>query len=170
MKCTHGDILRVQSEAVVNTVNCVGLMGKGIALQFRNAYPNNFRAYQKACKVGDVQPGRMFVFETGLLIGPRFIINFPTKRHWSEKSRMNDIEEGLKSLRSEIEELGVRSIAIPPLGCGFGGLNWPEVKKLIVTHLGGMVGVEILIYEPSGAQDAKGMGHQKKGRSSRGKE
>jgi O-acetyl-ADP-ribose deacetylase (regulator of RNase III) len=94
---TKGDILRDESEAIVNTVNCVGIMGRGIALQFRNAYPENFKAYERACKREEVQPGRMFVHETGDL-APRYIINFPTKRHWRGKSRMEDIDSGLRAL------------------------------------------------------------------------
>ena len=94
-----GDILQADAEALVNTVNCVGIMGRGVALQFKNAYPENFKAYEAACAGKEVQPGRMFVFETGQLTNPKYIINFPTKRHWRGKSRMEDIEAGLKALR-----------------------------------------------------------------------
>lgn len=109
-----GDILENQSEALVNTVNCVGVMGRGIALQFKKAYPENFKVYAKACKDGEVQPGRMFVFETGQLAAPRYIVNFPTKRHWRGKSRIEDIEAGLSALVELIQEKRIRSIAIPP--------------------------------------------------------
>ncbi|GIX28749.1 MAG: hypothetical protein KatS3mg123_2630 [Burkholderiales bacterium] len=111
-----GDILKAEADALVNSVNCVGVMGRGIALQFKGAFPENFQAYKKACKRGEVQPGRMFVFETGRLTPPRFIINFPTKRHWRGKSRMEDIEAGLAALKQEIQARNIRSIAIPPLG------------------------------------------------------
>src|SRR5277367_5734460 len=96
-----GDILKADAEALVNTVNCVGIMGRGIALQFKNAFPENFKAYEKACKMEEVQPGRMFVHETNRLHGPKLIINFPTKRHWKGKSRMADIESGLQALAHE---------------------------------------------------------------------
>lgn len=146
-----GDILAADVEALVNTVNCVGVMGRGIALQFKNKYPANFEAYAAACSHEEVQPGRMFVFETRHLTNPKYIINFPTKRHWRGKSRMEDIESGLKALVREIRDRGIRSIAIPPLGSGLGGLNWSEVRPRIVEALSGISGVEVVIYEPSNA-------------------
>ncbi|GGB57813.1 hypothetical protein GCM10011505_43370 [Tistrella bauzanensis] len=109
-----GDILQADAEALVNTVNCVGVMGRGIALQFKNIFPENFKAYAAACARHDVRPGRMFVFETGALTNPKVIVNFPTKRHWRGKSRMEDIELGLTALVGEIHRLGMRSIALPP--------------------------------------------------------
>lgn len=123
---TQGDILKCEAEALVNTVNCVGVMGRGIALQFKRMFPENFKAYAAACKRREVRPGRMFVFETGQLTPPRYIINFPTKRHWRGKSRMDDIESGLVALVAVIRARGIRSIAIPPLGSGLGGLDWPH--------------------------------------------
>lgn len=147
---TQGDILRDESEAIVNTVNCVGVMGRGIALQFRNAYPENFKAYEKACQREEVQPGRMFVYETGEL-APRYIINFPTKRHWRGKSRMEDIDSGLKALVSELRERKIHSIALPPLGSGLGGLEWADVRKRIMMALGDLEEVKVTIYEPAGA-------------------
>src|SRR5436309_6459563 len=96
-----GDILREDVEALVNTVNCVGIMGRGIALQFKNAFPENFKAYEAACAREEVRPGHMFVFETGYLTNPRYIVNFPTKRHWRGNSRIEDIEAGLKALVQE---------------------------------------------------------------------
>src|SRR5690606_26731097 len=113
-----GDILTADAEAIVNTVNCVGIMGRGIALQLKNAFPANFKAYEAACAREEVQPGRMFVFETDTLTNPKYIINFPTKRHWRGKSRIEDIESGLKALIDEIRARGIRAIAIPPLGSG----------------------------------------------------
>jgi O-acetyl-ADP-ribose deacetylase (regulator of RNase III) len=121
IKFCRGDILNADAEALVNTVNCVGVMGRGIALQFKNMFPENFAAYARACDLGDVQPGRMFVYETGELTNPRYIINFPTKRHWRGKSRIEDIESGLQALREEIARRGIRSVAVPPLGSGLGG-------------------------------------------------
>src|SRR5947207_2536726 len=109
---TDGDILKADAEALVNTVNCVGFMGRGIALQFKRVFPRNFEAYEAACKRGDVQPGRMLVVETGQLTNPRYIINFPTKRHWRGKSRIDDIESGLQALVADVKRLGIRSIAV----------------------------------------------------------
>jgi O-acetyl-ADP-ribose deacetylase (regulator of RNase III) len=110
-----GDIMTADAEALVNTVNCAGVMGRGVALQFKNVFPENFKAYKVACARNEVQPGKMFVYETGNLTNPKFIINFPTKRHWRGKSRMEDIDSGLEALVVEIKERGVKSIAIPPL-------------------------------------------------------
>ena len=143
-----GDILKAQTEALVNTVNCVGVMGSGIALQFKRAFPANFQAYVAACRRGDVQPGRMFVFDTGLLTNPRYIINFPTKRHWRGKSRIEDIEAGLAALVEEIRSRNIRSIAIPPLGSGLGGLDWADVRPRIERVLEPLADVEVLLLEP----------------------
>ncbi len=101
-------------------MNTVGVMGKGIALQFKQAYPDNFRAYEAACRHREVRLGKMFIYETGLPGNPRFIINFPTKAHWRARSRLGDIQEGLADLRRVIHDRKIRSIAIPPLGCGNG--------------------------------------------------
>jgi len=149
----HGDILLENAEALINTVNCIGIMGRGIALQFKNAFPENFKAYAKACKKHEVQPGKMFVFETEQLTNPRYIINFPTKRHWRGKSRIEDIEEGLKALVDTINKYNIRSIAIPPLGSGLGGLDWPTVKSRIESVLQSFSDVHIFIYEPNGAPE-----------------
>ena len=144
-----GDILTDDAEALVNTVNCVGIMGRGIALQFRIAFPENFKSYAAACKRNEVQPGRMFVFETGQLTNPRYIINFPTKRHWRGKSRMEDIETGLAALAQEIRARHIRSIAIPPLGSGLGGLDWSEVRTRIEATLREISDLKVVIFEPS---------------------
>jgi O-acetyl-ADP-ribose deacetylase (regulator of RNase III) len=144
-----GDILTAEAEALVNTVNCVGIMGRGIALQFKNAFPANFKAYEAACTREEVQPGRMFVFETGTFTNPKYVINFPTKRHWRGKSRIEDIESGLTALVSEIRVRGIRSIAIPPLGSGLGGLNWTDVRPRIVAALGGLNDLQVIVFEPN---------------------
>ena len=146
-----GDILAEDAEALVNTVNCVGVMGRGIALQFKNAFPDNFKAYHEACKRQEVRPGCMFVFETGRLTNPRYIINFPTKRHWRGNTRMEDIDAGLKALRDVIRENNIRSIALPPLGSGLGGLNWDEVRPRIEEALQDFDDLRIVIFEPNGA-------------------
>ncbi|MGO7728125.1 macro domain-containing protein [Rhizobium johnstonii] len=146
-----GDILRSDVEALVNTVNCVGIMGRGIALQFKNDFPENFKAYEAACAREEVQPGKMFVFETRTLTNPKFIINFPTKRHWRGKSRMEDIDSGLRALVEEIHTRGIRSIAIPPLGSGLGGLNWADVRPRIVEALRDLNDLQVIVFEPSSA-------------------
>jgi O-acetyl-ADP-ribose deacetylase (regulator of RNase III) len=156
---TSGDILKSEADALVNTVNCVGVMGRGIALQFKNAFPDNFKAYEAACKREAVQPGRMFVYETGQLTPPRFIVNFPTKRHWRGKSRIEDIESGLADLVKVIREKGIRSIAIPPLGAGLGGLDWNEVRPRIERALAGLANVQVLVFEPNGAPANDKMSH-----------
>lgn len=148
-----GDILKAEVEAIVNTVNCVGIMGRGIALQFKKAYPANFRAYALACANGEVQPGKMFIYDTGTFTYPRYIINFPTKRHWKGKSRMEDIDSGLAALAQEVSERGIKSIAIPPLGAGLGGLAWNDVCPRIEAALRDLPNLDVLIYEPKGAPD-----------------
>ena len=156
IEITTGDILSAGTDALVNTVNCVGIMGRGIALQFKNAYPANFKAYEAACKRQEVQPGRMFVQETGKF-SPRFIINFPTKRHWRGKSRIEDVESGLIDLVAQIRKRGIRSIAIPPLGAGLGGLNWADVRPLIEAALAELPDLAVKLYEPGGAPAADRM-------------
>lgn len=146
-----GDILGEEAEALVNTVNCVGVMGRGIALQFKKAWPENFKAYAAACHRNEVQPGRMFVFETGELTPPRYIINFPTKRHWRGKSRIEDIEAGMGALVAEVRERGIHTIAVPPLGAGLGGLDWAEVRKRIERAMGDLPDVRVVVFEPGGA-------------------
>lgn len=150
---TTGDILNADAEALVNTVNCVGIMGRGIALQFKNTFPDNFEAYAQACKREEVQPGRMFVYETGFLHNPKYIINFPTKRHWRGKSRIEDIEAGLRALVEEIRARGIRSVAIPPLGSGLGGLEWDAVRARIDTALRALDDVHVTVFEPNGKAD-----------------
>ncbi len=144
-----GNILHEDAEALVNTVNCVGVMGRGIALQFKKAYPENFRAYARACEAGAVRPGRVFVYETGALTNPRFILNFPTKRHWRSRSRMHDIEAGLVDLAKEVRARGIRSIALPPLGSGLGGLDWGRVRERAEAALSDLDDVNVVIFEPS---------------------
>ena len=148
-----GDILGEAAEALVNTVNCVGVMGRGVALQFKRAFPDNFKANAVLCKRDQMRPGTVFVFETGAVVPPRYIINFPTKRHWRGKSRIEDIESGLESLAREIRSRGIRSIAIPPLGSGLGGLHWPTVRTRMEAVLRALDDVEIVIFEPGGGPE-----------------
>ncbi len=147
----RGDILAADAEAFVNTVNCVGVMGRGIALQFRRAFPENYEAYAAACKRGDLQLGRIFVYPTKRLCNPRFILNFPTKQHWRGASRLGYIEAGLSSLVEEVKRRGIHSIAVPPLGCGLGGLDWSDVRPRIERAFAEVPEVRVLLYEPIGA-------------------
>lgn len=153
----RGNLLEAQTEALVNTVNTVGVMGKGIALQFKQAFPGNFQAYKRACDRGEVVPGKMFVFHTGTMEWPRLIVNFPTKRHWRAKTRLEDIDAGLRDLRSVIQEEGIGSIAIPPLGCGNGGLDWAVVRPRIEAALLGIPSVGVLLFAPEGAPEVTSM-------------
>ncbi|WP_405985513.1 macro domain-containing protein [Streptomyces sp. NBC_00872] len=132
---THGNLLRDDAQALVNTVNTVGVMGKGIALQFKRAFPEVFDAYAAACKAGEVRPG---IVQPVALPGGRWVLNFPTKRHWRQPSRMEDIRAGLDDLVRVVGELKITSVAVPPLGCGNGGLPWPEVRALIIDKLQGL--------------------------------
>lgn len=153
----QGNLLEAEVDALVNTVNTVGVMGKGIALQFRRAYPDNFRAYAAACKSDSVRLGEVFVHPTGAYTGPRYIINFPTKRHWKSKARLKDIEVGLASLRQTLLDLNVSSVAVPPLGCGNGGLEWSRVYPLIRQYLGDLEDMHVLVYAPAGAPSPDSM-------------
>ncbi len=146
---TEGNLLESDAEALVNTVNTVGVMGKGIALMFKEAFPENFRKYETACHYKEVQVGKMFVTHREALLGPKWIINFPTKEHWRHPSKLEWIEHGLDDLRSLIIKNDIHSIALPPLGSGNGGLEWNEVKKLIVEKLGSLDDVRIILYQPS---------------------
>lgn len=157
IETAKGNILEADAEALVNTVNCVGVMGKGIALQFKQAYPGDFRAYQRACKAGEVRPGRVFTWPTGLMVNPKYIINFPTKRHWKGKSRIEDIEAGLDALIREVERLEIKSIALPPLGCGMGGLDWSDVAPRIAAAFAKTPGVRVLLFAPAGAPKVEAM-------------
>lgn len=148
----HGDLLAAPVEAVVNTVNTRGVMGKGIALQVKQRWPQVDREYRAACKRGEVILGHMHVVELGGLgDGPLFVINFPTKDHWRSRSRLTDIEAGLVDLRAVIDELGITSVAVPPLGCGNGGLAWDDVKPRIEAELASLPDVDVLIFSPEGA-------------------
>jgi O-acetyl-ADP-ribose deacetylase (regulator of RNase III) len=147
----RGNLLNSDTEALVNTVNTVGVMGKGIALQFKQAFPDNFKAYKKACDKGTVEPGKMFIFENHSLSNPKYIINFPTKRHWKASSKLQDIVDGLIAFKDDLKKLNIKSVSLPPLGCGNGGLDWDIVKPIITNCLEELEDIDIYIYEPAGS-------------------
>ena len=149
MTFKKGNLLTAESEALVNTVNEVGVMGKGIALMFREAFPENNRLYEQACKNGEVRVGHVFITENLREWGPRWIVNFPTKKHWRNPSKIEWIHDGLEDLRKRVIELKIESIAIPPLGCGNGGLDWSEVRKLIVDALADLPHVDVQVFSPT---------------------
>ncbi len=141
-----GNMFTADVEALVNPVNCVGVMGKGLAFEFKKRYPAAFTAYAKACKAGEVEPGSIFVFEAG----ERVILHFPTKRHFRDESTLTDIDLGLTALADEIEARGLRSIGVPALGCEAGGLDWNDVRPRIEHALGSLGAVRVLLFEPEG--------------------
>ncbi len=157
VEITKGNLFKTDTEAIVNTVNTVGVMGKGIALQFKKAFSTNFQAYKKACDNKEVKIGEMFVFETGQMVNPKYIINFPTKRHWKEKSKLEYIDLGLKDLINVVHKRSIRSLAIPPLGCGLGGLNWQDVQLLIKKYCDELPNLKVFLFEPAGAPDPREM-------------
>jgi len=144
----QGNLLEEKTDALVNAVNCVGVMGKGIALQFKHAFPANFELYKSACDAGEVQPGKMFVVEISTALRPYYIINFPTKRHWRQKSKFDDIKVGMSALVGEVQRLKLESISIPALGCGYGGLDWAVVKPLIASTFEALPAVRVVLFEP----------------------
>lgn len=154
----HGNLLDADVDALVNTVNTVGVMGKGIALQFRRAYPQMYAAYERAAKADEIKLGHMHVWPTEALTGPSYVINFPTKGHWRARSRLSDIERGLQDLVRVVRELRIRSLALPPLGCGNGGLDWRQVEPLIRATLESLdPEVQVVLYPPGQTPDAAAM-------------
>ncbi|MFG2009873.1 macro domain-containing protein [Micromonospora sp. NPDC048868] len=144
----HGDLLDADVEALVNPVNTVGVMGKGLALAFKRAHPANFTAYRAACAAGTVRLGRMFVYDSGTPGRHRYVVNFPTKGHWRSPSRLTDIESGLPDLVRVLRDNRIASVAVPALGCGNGGLDWADVRPLIEAALAELTGVQTFLYEP----------------------
>lgn len=158
VRLTFGNLLKADAQALVNTVNTEGVMGKGIALQFKQAYPAMYKAYEQACKSGEVRLGHVHVYDLGGLVGgTRWIINFPTKGHWRSKSKLTDIQNGLNDLVAKVRELQICSIALPPLGCGLGGLEWEEVRPLIESAFSELKNVDVLLFPPNGIPEAKSM-------------
>jgi O-acetyl-ADP-ribose deacetylase (regulator of RNase III) len=149
IRFTTGNLLEAEAEALVNTVNTVGVMGKGIALMFKESFPENFKAYALACEKGEVKLGKMFVTHRSDLLGPEWIINFPTKQHWRYPSKLKWIEEGLDDLKRVVRERNIRSIALPPLGAGNGGLEWSDVRALVERSLSELSDVDVLVFEPT---------------------
>ncbi len=154
---TTGDILKAEAEALVNTVNCYGVMGRGIALQFKKKFPENFKQYKKVCDARELHPGRMFVFSTEEMFNPKYVINFPTKNHWKGRSKIEDIDSGLEALVDDVRRLGIQSIAIPPLGCGLGGLKWEDVRPRIESAFASLPNVAVFVYEPGKVPSAAAM-------------
>lgn len=151
IEIVRGDLLAAPAEALVNAVNTVGVMGKGIALQFRRTFPEMFAAYEVECRAGKIRIGMMHVFDRGESVGRgRWIINFPTKRHWRERSRLADVESGLSDLVVVIQQFRIESVAIPPLGCGLGGLDWDDVRPRIEMAFAPLANVRVLLYGPVG--------------------
>lgn len=153
---SHGNLLDAPVEALVNSVNTVGVMGKGIALQFKRAFPENFKAYESACKRGEVQIGRLFIHQTGRL-QPRWILNVPTKRDWRQPSRLSDVRKGIAALVAAVEQLDISSVAVPPLGCGAGGLSWSVVCPLIERAFAPLEHVRVLVFQPGEAPAPRAM-------------
>ena len=152
-----GNILHDQADAIINTVNTVGVMGKGLALQFKKAFPDNFKVYKKACDDKSVTTGKVLPVSLNTISAPHYIINFPTKAHWKANSKLEYIEQGLESLKAEVRRLGLKSVAIPPLGSGLGGLQWQVVEQLITESLAELPEVEWRIYAPQAAPKAESM-------------
>lgn len=151
-----GDMFAEPVEALVNTVNCVGVMGKGVALEFKKRWPENFKVYKEACLAKRLRPGGLLIYDNRQLLsgdGPRYLVNFPTKDHWRSPSKLSFIEDGLEALAAEIQEHGITSIALPPLGCGNGGLDWSVVKPMIADKLGALGNVEIVVFSPKNTID-----------------
>jgi O-acetyl-ADP-ribose deacetylase (regulator of RNase III) len=149
IKETSGNLLQADAQAIVNTVNTVGVMGKGLALQFKKAYPAMFEAYHRAARAGELHLGTVQVWPTGQMTGPRYIINFPTKGHWKSSSKLADIESGLQDLVDRVRDLGIESIAVPPLGCGNGGLDWSDVRPRIIAAFEQAPDVDVFVYPPN---------------------
>lgn len=156
LEIKKGNLLEADAEALVNTVNCVGVMGRGIALQFKQAFPENTRVYERACRAKELHPGKMLVVPTGV-VNPKYVINFPTKNHWKGKSQLSFIREGLKALLQEVISRRIKTIAIPPLGCGNGGLDWGDVLPLIRNAFGDHQEIRAWVFAPASAPEPQAM-------------
>lgn len=143
LKFVRGNLFDSRTQTLVNTVNCVGIMGKGVALAFKKKYPDMYDDYRRQCELGAIRPGVLTLYTNT----KPWILNFPTKRHWRARSRLDDIEAGLKEFVRRYKELGITSVAMPALGCGHGRLNWMDVRSLIEKYLGNL-DIDIKVYEP----------------------
>jgi O-acetyl-ADP-ribose deacetylase (regulator of RNase III) len=152
IETARGDVLEADTEAVVNSVNCAGAMGRGIALQFREAFPENYRRYKQVCDAGDLSPGEVFVHDRGGLFGasggPRYVINLATIDHWTDRSSLETVASGLDALVRAIDDRGIDSVALPPIGCGYGGLDWADVRAAIEARFEGRSDVRAVVYPP----------------------
>lgn len=148
----QGDMFGARADAIVNTVNCVGVMGKGVALEFKRRWPENFDEYRELCQRKALRPGKVFVHQNSDMLDRdswRFLINFPTKDHWKQKSKIEYIDKGLDDFLVQVGNHGIKSVVLPPLGCGNGGLDWLEVRSLIVRKLSSVDSVKFFVFEPS---------------------
>ena len=148
----NGDMFDEPTEAIVNTVNCVGVMGKGVALEFKRRWPENFKAYKRVCVDKKLSPGEMFIFDNNGFLDSekhRFLINFPTKQHWRSRSKIEYVKDGLADFIEQVRRLGIKSVAVPPLGCGNGGLEWSEVRPLIEEAVTALPKVRFVIFGPA---------------------
>lgn len=142
-----GNIFDSPAQVLTNTVNCVGVMGAGLALEFKSRYPTMFDDYKARCDAGQVKPGTPYLWEDNR----SQVLNFPTKRHWKDLSLLEDVEAGLRFLAEHYQDMGIHTLALPPLGCGLGGLQWKDVRALIEKHLGILPDLEVFVYEPAAA-------------------
>lgn len=149
IRCTQGNLIDAPVEALVNTVNEVGVMWKGIALMFKDAFPDESRAYEKACERGEVKVGSVMLVRRDALVGPKWIVHFPTKKHWRHPSKLEWIRTGLVDLARLVAHHGIRSIAVPPLGCGAGGLKWEQVRPEILSTFAALPEVDVVVFEPA---------------------
>lgn len=159
---TQGDLTKCTAEAIVNTVNCVGIMGRGLALDFKKAFPENFAFYEEACHRGELRPGGVLLFDRDHLAqpslfgrpdpSPRYILNVATKQHWRFHSRPSDVVKGARNLAEICRNRGIKTIAVPPMGCGLGGLDWKVMRPLVIQELSSVPGLEVLLYDPPGFQ------------------
>ena len=151
VRYTVGDIFSSPAQVITNPVNCVGAMGAGLAREFKKRFQGLFEDYKERCESGELKPGRPYLFESD----SAQVLNFPTKRHWQDKSKLEDVEAGLKFLSQNYAEMGVFYLALPALGCGLGGLEWADVKALIDKHLGKLPDLEVVVYEPNLSESKK---------------
>ena len=149
VKLVTGNLFEAKVEALVNPVNTVGVMGKGLALAFKKAFPANTKAYEAACRRRELAIGKVLVFEIGEAALPRYILNFPSKAHWRDPSKLEYIEAGMKDLVRVLAQREIRSVAIPALGAGLGGLDWKVVRPIVMAPLARLPNVEALVFEPT---------------------